>query len=66
MDFTNRIWPQLEPRLGDPDSFEAGYGMHPALLKLRIINGAGLPGPDPRTRLDLRIGWKKVSGLLTG
>lgn len=65
MNITEIIWPQSDPRMGDPDSFESGYGMHPALVRLCAVNGGTIAGPDPRRRIDLKIGWRKLKEALS-
>lgn len=66
MDIVQSIWPQRDPRMGDPDSFESGYGLHPAIVKLSLINVRYLEEPDPRSRIDLKIGWRRVRDALQG
>jgi hypothetical protein len=64
MNFIRNIWPQSDPRPGDPDDFPSGYGMHPAIVKLTLANGGTPLGPDPRSRIDLTIGWRKLRDVL--
>jgi hypothetical protein len=64
MNIVRNIWPQTEPRLGDPDSLECGYGLHPAIVKLSLLHGGTIVGPDPRSRIDLKIGWRRLKEAL--
>ena len=64
MNITQSIWPQTDPRNGDPDSIESGFGLHPAIVKLIRVNGGVLEGPDPRRWIDLKIGWKNLKNAL--